>query len=106
MEFPYDFIIGILKVISGSVLIIYPVMFIANIMSIAGFKNKNTSRKRSFRETIFRFFIYYNTAYPITYGLCYWMCDTFAEQGNYAWAIGIISLPVLILAALFKYSTK
>lgn len=106
MQVPYDIIISFLKIISGLVLIIYPVAFIANIMSIAGFKNKNPQRKKSFRETLFRFFIYYNTAYPITYGLCYWMCDTFAEQGNYAWAIGIILLPVIVLAVLFKYSIK
>lgn len=86
-------------IISGSGLLAYPVILLANVMSLAGNKSKNSGNKKlGFRRLKFLLMLIITTLFPLIYYFCFRFSKDLFESGQFFYAY-LSVVPALAISA-------
>ena len=85
-------------ILSGLPIIGYPMILVANLMSFAGHRPKNTPR---LTFVMMRSFLWLTTLYPITYFFALHKYRNTSAEAHFIWA-GLILLHLVIIFIAFK----
>lgn len=85
-------------ILTGLPIIGYPVILMANLMSFAGHRTKNTPR---LSIVIMKSFLWLTTLYPITYFFALYKYKNTPSETHYIWA-GIILLHLFLIVLTFR----
>ena len=87
-------------ILCGLPVIIYPVLLMANIMSLAGHRSKDAPRLPIF---MMRLFVFSTTFYPITYFFALYKYRNTAPETHHLWVELVVVHLLLIFAAFMGW---